>query len=57
MLKIFENDGELILLTIVLLAFMFLAGYLFVNDMNNDWNFKSNCIAADMQYEDGDCVK
>lgn len=60
MIKVLDNlidQLPWILLTIAALFFMWGLGYLVVNDMATDKEYKQQCIAAGMQYVSGSCVK
>jgi hypothetical protein len=46
-----------ILITIVVLAFLFVTGYLIATDVANDQEIVTQCIAAGMEYINGDCMK
>lgn len=46
-----------ILITIVVIFFLGGVGYMIRADLNDHHDRITQCIAAGMQYEDGDCVK
>jgi len=55
-MKLIDFTQE-ILITIVFLSFLFGVGYLIAIDVANDQEVATQCIAAGMEYIDGDCMK
>lgn len=55
-MKLVDYTQE-ILITTVILAFLFGTGYLITTDIANDQEIATQCIAAGMEYIRGDCMK
>lgn len=56
MSKLIDYTTE-ILVAIVVMFFLGGIGYMIRADINDQHDIITQCIAAGMQYEDGDCVK
>jgi hypothetical protein len=55
-MKLVDYTPE-ILVTIVIISFLFGVGYLITIDIANNQDIATQCIAAGMEYIRGDCMK